>query len=292
MRYDLRMTIDYAYAGRADGARHLLRMTPPSIADEQVAITSLLSVEPQPTEWRNRVDFFGNPVVEVAFHEPVEETRFTIEARVERLSRGRLLDVSSRLPDLERELQGWRDLGPEAPHHFRAASARVPLTPELADYGRGAMLRAQTVWEAVEMLGRAIHADMRYDPDATEVDTPVMTAFEGRHGVCQDFSHIMIGALRGMGIPAGYVSGFLRTTPPPGRPRLEGADAMHAWVRAWCGREMGWREYDPTNAMSVGTDHVVVARGRDYSDVAPIKGVMRIAGGQSVRQAVDVIPLD
>ena len=103
---------------------------------------------------------------------------------------------------------------------------------------------------------------------------------------------MMIACLRGVGIPAGYVSGFLRTDPPPGQPRLEGADAMHAWVRAWCGWETGWIEYDPTNAVVAGTDHILVARGRDYGDVAPVKGVLRIAGEQTSEQAVDVVPVD
>jgi transglutaminase-like putative cysteine protease len=116
-------------------------------------------------------------------------------------------------------------------------------------------------------------------------------AFAARHGVCQDFSHIMIACLREIGVPAGYVSGFLRTEPPEGQPRLEGADAMHAWVAAWCGTQTGWVEFDPTNAIRVSSDHIVVARGRDYSDVAPVKGVLWTAGSQTTKQVVDVIPL-
>jgi transglutaminase-like putative cysteine protease len=103
-------------------------------------------------------------------------------------------------------------------------------------------------------------------------------------------SHIMIGVLRSLGIPAGYVSGFLRTSPPPGRPRLEGADAMHAWVRAWCGPQAGWLDYDPTNDCVAGPNHIEVAQGRDYADVSPVKGMLRVAGAQTSRQSVDVIP--
>jgi transglutaminase-like putative cysteine protease len=101
----------------------------------------------------------------------------------------------------------------------------------------------------------------------------------------------MIAACARLGVPAAYVSGFLRTEPPPGQPRLEGADAMHAWVSAWCGREAGWVDFDPTNRLLVSQDHVTVARGRDYSDVAPVRGVLRIAGSQRLHQSVDLIPV-
>ena len=144
--------------------------------------------------------------------------------------------------------------------------------------------------ETVSAIGQALFAHMRFDANATTVDTTPSEAFAKRRGVCQDFSHIMIACLRGIGIPAGYVSGFLCTKPPPGKPRLEGADAMHAWVQAWCGEAAGWVEFDPTNNCLAGGDHIVVAHGRDYGDVAPVKGTMRISGNQKSRQAVDVIP--
>ncbi|MEM1088203.1 MAG: transglutaminase family protein, partial [Pseudomonadota bacterium] len=119
-------------------------------------------------------------------------------------------------------------------------------------------------------------------------DTDASEAFRLRRGVCQDFAHIMILGLHGLGIPAGYVSGYLRTLPPEGQERLEGVDAMHAWVKAWCGVAQGWVEYDPTNRTLIGTDHIVVGYGREYSDVSPIRGHLRSAGGQTSTQAVDV----
>ncbi len=158
-------------------------------------------------------------------------------------------------------------------------------------YAREQLSAGMTVADAVRSVGLALHRDMKFDPDATTVDTPPAEAFDRRHGVCQDFAQVMIACLRGVGIPAGYVSGFLRTIPPRGQPRLEGADAMHAWVRAWCGWQAGWVEFDPTNAMLAGTDHIVVARGRDYGDVSPVKGILRTAGDQTSEQAVDVIPV-
>ena len=143
---------------------------------------------------------------------------------------------------------------------------------------------------AAELMAR-IKADFKYDPEATAVSTPLREAFEKRGGVCQDFAHIMIAGLRGLGLPAFYVSGYIRTIPPPGKPRLEGADASHAWVSLWCGQEFGWRDLDPTNALFIGDDHIVVAIGRDYADVSPIDGVILASGAQKLSVRVDVIPV-
>ena len=142
------------------------------------------------------------------------------------------------------------------------------------------------------IFGRALNAEMTFDAEATDVDTSPREAFAQRRGVCQDFTHVMIAALRGIGIPAGYASGFLRTFAPPGKPRLEGADAMHAWVQAWVGQDMGWVEFDPTNNQPAGVDYITIGYGRDYSDVAPVRGALRSAGGHESKQAVDVIPLE
>jgi transglutaminase-like putative cysteine protease len=148
-----------------------------------------------------------------------------------------------------------------------------------------------TTLQAVETIGLAIDRTMTFEPGSTQVNTPPEEAFARRRGVCQDFTHIMIGCLRAIGIPAAYVSGFLRTRPPEGKPRLEGADAMHAWVRAWCGPQVGWVEYDPTNGVRISDQHIVVAYGRDYGDVAPVRGVVRTSGTQQSSHAVDVAPL-
>ena len=138
-------------------------------------------------------------------------------------------------------------------------------------------------------MTRIFH-DFTYDGDATDVGTPAAKAFEARRGVCQDFAHIMICGLRGLGLPGAYVSGYLRTRPPPGGARLEGADATHAWVSLWCGAESGWVGFDPTNAILVRNEHIVLATGRDYSDVAPIDGILLAPGGQTLKVEVDVVP--
>jgi transglutaminase-like putative cysteine protease len=291
MLYDIGLTIAYDYDQPAVAGRHILRLVPADLPGVQRRITGALSISPEPSERRALVDFFGNTGVEVAFRQAHDEILFRVAGRVERIAAPPGLDISPTLDRLADEIADYRGLDPDAPHHFLGPSPRTAPTPETTAYARDQLVPGMTATDAVRAIGLAVHRDMRFDPDATTVDTAPSEAFARRHGVCQDFAQVMIACLRGIGIPAGYVSGFLRTNPPPGQPRLEGADAMHAWVRAWCGWETGWTEYDPTNAVVVGTDHILVARGRDYGDVAPVKGVLRIAGEQKSEQAVDVIPV-
>src|SRR5216684_22448 len=141
----------------------------------------------------------------------------------------------------------------------------------------------------VRDLTRRIHADFKFDPKATSVSTPLREVLTKRHGVCQDFAHLMIGCLRSLGLAARYVSGYILTTPPPGRPRLVGADASHAWVSAYCGAA-GWVELDPTNDCVVGDAHITLAWGRDFSDVTPMRGVILGGGDQELAIRVTVTP--
>ena len=291
MLYDIGLRITYSYDAPAAGGRHVLYMTPADLPGRQRAITSLLEITPRPDERIVRSDFYGNTLVEAVFRAPHASIEFRLRSRVERLGGEQPVDQSPPLETMPRETTAVRSLAPDAPHHFLADSPRVRAMPEFGAYARSQLKPEMSVLAAVEAIGLAIDRDMKFDPGATDAHTPPEEAFAARHGVCQDFSHVMIGCLRTIGIPAGYVSGFLRTNPPPGQPRLEGADAMHAWVRAWCGPQVGWVEYDPTNGIFAGADHIVVAYGRDYGDVAPVRGVVRIAGGQASGQAVDVVPV-
>ncbi|SIO20666.1 transglutaminase family protein [Vannielia litorea] len=291
MRYDVKLQIEYEYQGTSDHARNLLHLLPAEIPDRQRISASLLTVDPVPQERRDLFDFYGNLVTFIAFHEPVDRISLSLVARAERLLQPPGLEFSPALSALPREIAEVRRIDGTAPHHFLGPSPRVSPNADMTAFARGLVTPDMPVLEAVRGIGEALHREMTFDPEATEVDTPATEAFAARHGVCQDFSHIMIACLRSLGIPAGYVSGFLRTIPPEGEERLEGADAMHAWVRAWCGAEAGWLEFDPTNNISAGMDHITVAVGRDYGDVAPVKGVIRTAGEQETSHCVDVIPL-
>lgn len=289
MLYSLRLSIDYEFHRPTGAGRQLLRILPRAIAGVQRVIDTAIAIVPTPVERNSFADFFGTTVVEVVM--PAGLTGLTIEmnARVERLSVGGTMDLSPPRRAIEGDLAAHASLGPDSPQHFLGPSPRIPAIPAIGDFSRAAVRGAATLREAIAMLGAALHRSMTFDADATEVDTPIAVAFAGRHGVCQDFSQIMICGLRSLGIPAAYVSGYLRTLPPPGRPRLSGGDAMHAWVRAWAGSETGWIEYDPTNACFVDLDHIVVGYGRDYADAAPVTGMLRLDGSQTGSHRVDIV---
>ena len=292
MNYDIRMQLEYAYDPAVDGGRHLVRVTPAAWVSGQRVIASSILFDPAPFERSDGHDFFGNAMVAIAFRQTHAALKVAMSARVRVEAQTAMLDVSPDLAMLARELAGVRSLAPDAPPHFTGASPRVPLDDDITAYARESLKHATTVQEIVRDFGERIHRDFRYDKKSTEVETSPRKVFELRRGVCQDFSHMMIAGLRGIGIPAAYVSGYLRTIPPPGAERLEGADAMHAWVRAWCGREAGWVGYDPTNRTFAGESHIVAAVGRDYQDVTPIAGILRTSGTQKTSQKVDVVPVD
>ncbi|TIW25514.1 MAG: transglutaminase family protein [Mesorhizobium sp.] len=289
MLYDIRLHLSYDYDAAAGGSRHQVRVLPPTIAGVQRVVVASLSFVPNPSERTDFFDFFGNNVTAIAFRDVHDGLDIKMSARVSVSRPEPGLDVSPDLQQLKEELGSVRSLSPSAPHHFLAGSDHVGIDAAITAYARES-LAGSTVATAADLCNR-IHRDFAYDGKATTVQTRASDAFALKRGVCQDFSHIMIAGLRGLGIPAGYVSGFLRTIPPKGKPRLEGADAMHAWVKVWCGRDAGWQEFDPTNGMRASNDHITVGYGRDYSDVAPIVGVLKTTGGQVGEQAVDVIPV-
>lgn len=297
MRYDVRLRIAYDYESPVSAGRHLLRLIPITQAGVQRVVASSLSYDPQPEEHAIYTDFFGNRVANIGYRQPQDHLKIDMQSRVH-VATGRESDRGDSQPAqltieaLAQQVGMYKSLGPESPHHFIGASPRAPADEDIIEYARRSLTAKTTVCDLVDELCRRIRDDFKYDADATEVDTPAATAFKHRHGVCQDFSHILIIGLRGIGVPASYVSGFIRTIPPPGEKRLEGADAMHAWVRVWCGETAGWIGFDPTNAMRAGVDHIVIGYGRDYTDVAPVVGILKSTGEHDTCQSVDVLPVE
>ena len=292
MIYDIRQTTTYDYASKAAYAHHVLHLMPINRARQRVHAAAL-EIFPVPVERREGFDFFGNHVTWIGLEESHDSLSIKVAARVA---------VEAPLEPTPLETPPWEevravvmmtsDIGATSPTHFLFPSRQVSLDPEIADYARESFFPGRPVFDgAFDLMGR-IKADFVYEIGATSVATTPSAAYKLRRGVCQDFAHVMISGLRGIGLPAAYVSGYLRTVPKQGRARLAGADAMHAWVMVWCGDVAGWCGFDPTNAILVGDDHVTLAVGRDYSDIAPIAGVVFGAGGQHLETSVDVIPVD
>jgi transglutaminase-like putative cysteine protease len=289
--YDISHVTTYSYEASVASTRCAIRLTPRD-GDGQRVLESRIDSTPAPETTRASVDFFGNRIVEAAIREPHARLRIAVSARVE---------VNRKEPPARGLTPGWetisraagaaRTLAPESPVHWLFPSRQAPLHPPATNYARASFPPGRPILEGAAELMRRIKADFTYDPTATHVATPLAEAFQSRGGVCQDFAHIMIAGLRGLALPAAYVSGYIRTVPAPGQPRLEGVDASHAWVAVWCGEPFGWVHLDPTNAIFVNDDHVVVAIGRDYADVSPIDGVVVGAGRQALAVSVDIKPV-
>jgi transglutaminase-like putative cysteine protease len=287
MIYDLALKIGYEYPADVKDARHILRVRPLTERGQRL-VTNRLTITPEPDESRADRDFFGNALDHVLILPSHDGLSVTMRARVEVNRAKPELATTPTVGEIRAMAAAARDSDGDGPMHFLGDSRIVRLSEPLTAYAAETIEDDQPVGEAMLAFSTRIREDFDYAPGRTTVHTPLEEAFARREGVCQDFAHIMIAALRGIGLPAAYVSGFLRTTPPPGKRRLEGADAMHAWVDVWLGPDHGWVGFDPTNAMLALNDHVVVAVGRDYGDVAPIDGVLITAGPQKTTHTVDM----
>jgi transglutaminase-like putative cysteine protease len=291
MIYDVRQTTTYAYASPAAYAQHVLRLVP--IARERQRVTAaVLDIDPVPVRRREGRDFFENRTTMVEIDAPHKTLTVKLAARiVVEATAPADFDATPPWESVRADTLASLDLGPHSPVHFIYPSRQVSLDPEIRDYVQLSFPPGRPILAGAAEVMRRIKNDFTYEVGATTVTTTPSMSFSLRRGVCQDFAHIMISGLRGLGLPTAYVSGYLRTVPRSGAARLEGADAMHAWVMVWCG-DAGWWGLDPTNALIASDDHVVLAVGRDYADVAPIGGIMLGSGKQRLATAVDVIPVE
>jgi transglutaminase-like putative cysteine protease len=290
--YDIRHVTTYAYESPVSFARCTLRLEPLS-GDGQKLVSHSVEIRPKPAERTSRRDFFGTFTESVVIETSHRNLRIDSRSRV---------SVSRRAPGRTAPSPAWesiRDiafaatsLGPASPVNYMFASGLVPVLSPVTAYAAASFPAGMGVLVGAVDLMHRIRGEFKYDPKATVISTPLHEVFEKRHGVCQDFAHVMIAGLRGLGLPAAYVSGYLRTIPPPGKARLQGADATHAWVSLWCGAELGWIGFDPTNDLPVENDHIILGVGRDFSDVSPVDGIIVGSRKQKLGVAVDVIVVE
>lgn len=290
MRYDIVHVTEYAYGEAVPLCHNVARLRPRETA-RQTCLRHALDISPSPAVLRHQTDFFGNPVAAFSVQNPHLLLSVTARSGVE---------VSPMSPPSGLFPMSWeeavsvlasgRDPGARLARQFVFESPQIRPNAELADYARPSFTPGRPLAEALLDFTRRIRDEFRFVKGSTSVGTPVMDVFRTRQGVCQDFAHLEIACLRSLGLAARYVSGYIVTEPPPGQPRQPGADASHAWVSAWIpGSE--WVDLDPTQGRFADEDHITVGWARDYDDVAPLKGILLGGQQQSLRVAVDVIPV-
>ncbi len=286
MRFQLTHRTSYSYASSVDSAHHIAHLRARAFPGQTVA-SVVVETDPAPALAVQHLDHFGNHIDIYRIDKP--HTRFDIEVRA-------TVDVRFPDPPPAASTPPWEEIraaldGDGFPHAVQASefvhdSPLVPTDAELRAYGAPSFAAGRPILEAARELTSRIKADFAYEPGATDISTPLAEVFAGKSGVCQDFAHVEIAALRAHGLAAGYVSGYIRTVRSQDELALRGADASHAWVAVWCGPATGWVHLDPTNDLVAREDHVAVAWGRDFADVSPLRGV--ILGGDSHTYSVGV----
>lgn len=290
MIFDISHRTHYRYSQPVAQSQHVAHMLPRA-TPHQVVLSSTLRVDPAPDLRAETVDSYGNKVTLLDIDTPHEQLVLHAVSRVE---------TSAPSPIGTTPHAAWTATleGPRLPDgtldldtiQFRSPSRFTPLSPAVADYAAASFADDASTHDVAMDITRRMFRDFRFDASATDVSTPIEFVLRERRGVCQDFAHLALACLRSRHIPARYVSGYILTRPAPGQPKLQGADASHAWISVWSAAD-GWRDFDPTNGIAVGEEHVTVAYGADYFDVAPITGVLLGGGDHSVSVEVDVTPL-
>jgi transglutaminase-like putative cysteine protease len=291
MKYTIKHRTWYAYAEAAPVCHNMLHLAPRDMP-RQVCSDYRLRIVPEPALIMRRTDWFGNFVDYFSIEGSHNGLEVTSQCVVQ-VSSAPKLTPSDSLPWETVVRQSTADAATAdlTIYQLTLRSARVRPSAHLRDYAFPSFTVGRPILEAIVDLTARIYRDFEFDPKATTVHTPLEELLKLRRGVCQDFAHLAIGCVRSMGLPCRYVSGYLRTTPPPGKPRMIGADASHAWASVHCG-PLGWVDFDPTNNALIGESHISIGWGRDYGDICPIQGVFVGGGEHSMGVSVDVIPAD
>lgn len=287
MTYELAHRTTYDYTNAVSLSHHTLRLQPRNLA-RQRCLSTTLEINPHPGVMQTHADYFGNAMTFVTVEGPHRSLVITSRSRVE-------INAVAPKPEKTPAWEKVRELcHAEEPNESLAArefifpSPHIKRNPDFTAYAQPSFAADRPILDAVLDLTGRIYREFKFDAKATTIATPLDEVLKSRRGVCQDFAHLEIACLRSMGLPARYVSGYLETDPPPGKPRMAGADASHAWISFYC-PESDWIDVDPTNNVLPSNRHITVAWGRDYSDVSPIRGVILGSGEHSLKVAVDVV---
>ena len=291
VRYRVEHQTRYVYSTRVSTSQHVACLRPRELPTQRVHAFAI-SYGPEPSQISERIDYFGNWAEHFTILTPHAEMCVTSRSEVEVEPRSVDIDSERSVPwEAVRDSLVYRKgTGAGEAAQFAYASPYVEHDPRMAEYAAPAFATGTPILAAALALMHRIHEDFTFDATATTVTTPVTKVLAERRGVCQDFAHLQISCLRSLGLAARYVSGYLLTAPPPGQPRLLGADASHAWVSVFC-PPVGWVDVDPTNDVLADERHVTVAWGRDYGDVSPLRGVILGGGQHALHVGVSVVPV-
>lgn len=287
-RYRISHRTDYRYPEPVAICQNQLRMLPRTFENVQCHSVRWL-IQPQPDAIERHQDYYGNEVCTFSIESVHRELSVSIESEV--TVTGHELPPPESAPtcrQVVKQVDDCSDLNWLAAKEFTFESPQIRHDELFADYASHSLAPEKSIVAAAIDLTKRIHQDFRYDTTATNVDTTALEAFRGKAGVCQDFAQVQVACFRSVGLPARYVSGYLRTNPPPGKPRLIGADESHAWASVYAGSKIGWIDVDPTNACFCGTSHIPLCVGRDYSEVSPMRGVVIGGGKTQLNVSVDV----
>lgn len=292
--YHITHETEYQYAWPVSLSQQLLHLQPRELP-YQTILAHELTLNPTPSRQLTDLDSFGNPCTRLEINQPHAQLHVIAEIKIAVTARQYSKPFGAS-PPWENVVQACNyHRGPKSPEllealGFRQESPFIRIKHQFAHYTADCFTPRRPLLAAVHSLMAKIHREFTFDPQATQIATPLTQVLEQKRGVCQDFAHLMLACLRSLGLPARYVSGYLLTMPPPGQPRLIGADASHAWVSVYC-PDFGWVDFDPTNNIIPSTDHITLAWGRDFSDVSPLRGVILGGGDHSLNVRVTVMPV-
>jgi transglutaminase-like putative cysteine protease len=293
-RYQIFHDTHYHYDSPVSLAQQLAHLWPRACTWQRCTDQQLL-ISPQPTTRRDELDVFGNPLTRLAFERPHDELLVNASLTIEVLPRPALdFRLSPAWEETRKALSySSQPLSTELLEacRYRFESPYVHLKRNFVEFSASCFPAGRPLLLGVQALMEKIFSEFTFDAEATQVATPLVEVLERRRGVCQDFAHLMLACVRSRGLAARYISGYLLTQPPPGQPRLIGADASHAWVSVYC-PVLGWVDFDPTNNVQPALEHITLAWGRDFSDVSPLRGVILGGGNHDPEVRVTVMPLD
>lgn len=287
VRYRIEHHTCYRYPEPVAICQNQLRMIPRDFAHVRCHHVET-DIQPRPDAVQRHHDYYGNCVLAFAVESLHHQLDVSVRSEVT-VTDNEVSDDAVAWDQVAAGVADGSDPNWLAAGEFCYDSPRIVCDQaDFAAYARSSFPGGRPILEAVSEFTKRIHDDFKYDPTVTDVHTSTGEAFQLRAGVCQDFAHVQIACLRSLGIPARYVSGYLRTVPPPGKPKLVGADESHAWVSVYCGQQIGWVEFDPTNACMTNLNHIPICIGRDYSEVTPMRGVVLGGGKTQLTVSVDV----